>query len=73
MRKFRELIDQIDINKILEKHSIKENKENKNNNANLFKENEKLAEEIGKLKRKSDLICKHAFKWLKEKNMWKKV
>jgi len=72
LRKIKELTDQLEINKILEKHLRKENKANKKNNAKLVKENEKLTEEIEKLKIKNDLICKHAFKWLKEKNMWKR-
>ena len=36
----------------------------------MIKTNEKLKEELGRLKRKNDLISKQAFKWLKEKNMW---
>jgi len=71
LSKIRELTDQLEINKIFEKHLKKENKSNKKNNGKLVKENENLSEEIGKLKRKNDLICKHSFKWLKEKNMWK--
>lgn len=71
LRKIKELIDQLEINKILEKHLEEENKASRKNNAKLVKENEKLTEEIGKLKRKNDLICKQAFKWLKERNMWK--
>jgi len=71
LSKIKELIDQLEINKILEKHLNKENKEYKKNNAKLVRENEKLNEEVGKLKRKNDLLCKQALKWLKDKNMWK--
>lgn len=69
--KIRELRDQLEISKILEKHLKEENQASKNNNARLVKENERLNEEIGRLKRKNDLFFKQTFKWLKEKNMWK--
>ena len=36
----------------------------------MVKANEKLNEELGRLKQKNDLLSKQAFKWLKEKNMW---
>lgn len=71
LSKIKELTDQLEINKILEKHLKKENKASKKSNAKLVKENEKLTEEIGKLKRKNGILCKQAFKWLKGKNMWK--
>jgi len=69
--KIRELTDQLEISKILEKHLKEENQASKKNNARLFKENERLNEEIGRLKRKNNMFSKQAFKWLKEKNMWK--
>lgn len=71
LRKIRELTNQLEINKILERHLKEEKKTSKKNNVNLVKENENLTEEIGRLKRKNDLICKQSFKWLKEKNMSK--
>ena len=49
----------------------KENKTYKKNNAKFVKENEKLNEEVGKLKTKNDLLCRQAFRWLKDKNLWK--
>lgn len=71
MSKIKELTYQLEINKILENHLKKENKACKKNNAKLVRENEKLNEEVGKLKRKNNILCKHEFKWLKDKNMWK--
>ncbi|MCY6524732.1 hypothetical protein, partial [Actinobacillus pleuropneumoniae] len=65
-----DLTDQLEISKILEKQLKEENKANKKDNAKLVKANEKLNEELGRLKRKNDLLSKQAFKWLKEKNMW---
>ena len=68
--KIKDLTDQLEISKIVEKQLEEENKENKKENAKLIKTNEKLKEDLGRLKRKNDLISKQAFKWLKEKNMW---
>ena len=56
MGKIKELTDQLEIKKILEKHLKKENKACKKNNAKLVRENEKLNEEVGKLKRKNDIL-----------------
>ena len=68
--RIRDLTDQLEISKILEKQLKEENKASKKDNAKLVKANEKLNEELGRLKRKNDLLSKQAFKWLKEKNMW---
>ena len=54
----------------MEKQLKEENKASKKDNTRLVKENEKLNEELGRLKRQNNLLSKHAFKWLKEKNMW---
>lgn len=68
--RIRDLTDQLEISKILEKQLKKENKASKKDIAKLVKANEKLNEELGRLKWKNDLLSKQAFKWLKEKNMW---
>ena len=36
-----------------------------------MKTNEKLQEEISRLKRRNEFLSKQAFQWLKDKNMWK--
>ena len=51
-----DLTDQLEISKILEKQLKEENKANKKDNAKLVKANEKLNEELGRLKRKNDLL-----------------
>ena len=68
--RIRDLTDQLEISKILEKQLKEENKANKKDKVKLVKANEKLNEELGRRKRKNDLLSKQAFKWLKEKNMW---
>jgi len=66
----KDLTDQIEISKILEKQLKTENKAHKKDNAKMIKTNEKLQEEIRKLKRRNELLSKQAFKCLKDKNMW---
>jgi len=68
--RIRALTNQLEISKNLEKQLKEENKTNKKEKAKLVKANEKLNEELGRLKRKNDLLSKQAFKWLKEKNTW---
>jgi len=68
--RIRDLTDQLEISKIVEKQLKEENKANKKDNAKLVKANEEFKEELGRLKRKNNLLSKQAFKWLKEKNMW---
>ena len=68
--RIRDLTNQLEISKIVEKQLKEENKANTKDNVKLVKANEKLKEELGRLKRKNDLLSKQAFKWLKEKNMW---
>lgn len=67
--RIRELTDQLEISKIMEKQLKEENKASKQDNTRLVKANERFNEEIGRLKQKNDLLSKQAFKWLKEKNM----
>lgn len=68
--RIRDLINQLEVSKIMEKQLKEENKASKKDNTKLVKANEKLNEELGRLKRKNDLLSKQAFKWLNEKNMW---
>lgn len=68
--RIRDLTDQLEISKTLEKQLKEENKASKKDNTKLVKANEKQNEELGRLKRKNDLLSMQAFKWLKEKNMW---
>jgi len=58
LSEIKELTNQLEINKILEKHLKKENKASKKHNVKLFKESGKLTEDIGKLKRKNGILCK---------------
>ena len=70
LAKIQDLTDQLEISKILENQLTGENKTHKKDNAKLIKTNEKLKEEVGRLKRRNELLSKQAFKWLKDKNMW---
>jgi hypothetical protein len=70
LAKIQDLTDHIEISKIVEKQLKTENKAHKKDNAKLIKTNEKLQEEVSRLKRRNELLSKQAFKWLKDKNMW---
>lgn len=70
LEKIQDLTDQLEISKILEKQLTEENKAHKKDNDKLVKTNEKLKGELGRLKRRNELISKQAFKWIKDKNMW---
>lgn len=55
----------------MERHLKRENETYKTNSENLIKENEKISEEMGKLKSKDNLLYIQSFRWLKEENSWK--
>jgi len=70
LAKIQDLTDQLEISKIVEKQLKSENKAQRKENAKLIKTNDKLQEEISRLKRRNELLSKQAFKWLKDKNTW---
>ena len=55
----------------MERHLKEENENYELTNVKLVKENEKISEEMEKMKNKNNLLYTQAFKWLQEKNSWK--
>ena len=62
--RIKELNDRFKISKIMERHLKEDNENYKLTNEKLVKENEKISEEMGKLKNKNNLLYTQAFGWL---------